>query len=76
MYKALLLAKESHEGESPEDHAAHSTTDAEGQHADHEGETHGFPLVYVIFFCGFMIMLVLDQVIFKPAQKLIVVKKN
>jgi hypothetical protein len=73
---------EDHEGEEheDEDHEEHEGEE-HGEHEDHDdhaGETtHGFPLVYVMFFGGFMLMLALDQVIFKPALKLFdSVKKN
>lgn len=33
---------------------------------DHGGE---FPVVYIIFLCGFWFMLLLDQVIFKKANE-------
>ena len=65
------------EGHEEEGHEGHEKEGHEG-HADHEGEVpHRFPLVYTLFFGGFMVMLVLDQVIFKPSQKLFhAVKKN
>jgi hypothetical protein len=52
---------EEHEGEE------HEGEEHEGEeHEEHEKEGgHGFPLVYVLFFGGFMIMLSLDQVVFK-----------
>jgi hypothetical protein len=68
------------EDHSDEDEADHSDEDDDHDDDEHAGETaeehamhaeegeggHGFPLVYVLFFGGFMIMLSLDQVIFKP----------
>lgn len=54
--------EEDHEGEDHEEegHTEEEHEDHEG-HEEHAGETtHGFPLVYVLFFGGFMLMLVLD----------------
>jgi len=68
MYAEYL---EEHEKEEAGE-AAHRLL-AEEEHDDHgdEEEEHkvGFPLPYVIFLLGFMIMLILDQVIFKSAIK-------
>ena len=65
---------EEHEEEGHEEEGHEEEGHKEEEHDDHEGHegheeesTHGFPLVYVLFFGGFMLMLVLDQVIFKPS---------
>ena len=47
--------EEGHEEEGHEEHAGHKE----------EGE-HSFPVPSVLFFCGFIVMIILDQVIFKP----------
>jgi hypothetical protein len=65
MYQTLKMnqAEALHE-DGPEEEEGHK-----------EEGSHGFPLVYILFFVGFMIMLFLDQVIFKPTQKLVPYKK-
>jgi zinc transporter ZupT len=50
-------------------------TDHEGEedHDEHEGEeeAHGFPLPQTLFVVGFIIMLTMDQVIFKKSDKIL-----
>jgi hypothetical protein len=57
---------EDEEEHSDEEHDEHEEEGEHDEHADEVEGSHGFPLVYVLFFGGFMIMLSLDQVIFKP----------
>lgn len=57
--EALILHDEHEEEVEGEEHVEEAHE--EEAHDEHEGEaSHGFPLVYVLFFGGFMVMLVLD----------------
>ena len=47
--------------ESHADHAGHAD-EVEEEHA------HGFPLPFVLFVVGFLMMLLMDQVLFKHAE--------
>lgn len=62
--EALILHDEHEEEVEGEEHveeAHEEEVHEEEAHDEHEGEaSHGFPLVYVLFFGGFMVMLVLD----------------
>jgi hypothetical protein len=62
--------EEHHEGEEEEDHDDHD--EEEEGHDDHEGHEeeggHGFPFAYTMFFCGFMLMLILDKVLFNKSE--------
>ena len=64
-----LLVEDSHAGETAEEHAAHSKNKTEGTAMAPDVHVEGFPMPYVVLYAGFMLMLFMDQVIFKPAMK-------
>lgn len=55
-----LYGKEEHGEEEHEEHH-----EEEGEEEEHVGGEHTFPVPYLMFFIGFMVMLLMDQVIFK-----------
>ena len=59
MYDEYLEAKEA------EEEGEHHGEEEEGEHHD---EGHGFPFCYALFIVGFLIMLVLDKVLFSSAE--------
>ena len=64
-----MLAEDSHEGH---DHSG----EGEDSHDDHGGHVEGFPMPYTVMYGGFLLMLFLDQVIFKPALRQIDSSEN